>query len=290
MSRRLVLLANPTAGRGRAARLIPTVLDRLRADGTEVDLVTGSSAAEAQDLARAAVALSRDGLVALGGDGLVNLAAQVAVESGTPLGIVPAGTGNDAARALGVPLGNPVAAAELVVRNGTRAVDVGRVDGRVFLAVVSSGFDSKVNERANRMTWPRGPVRYKLAMLAELRVFRAVPYEVVLDGELLTTSAMLVAVGNGPSYGGGMRVCPGADLTDGLLDVTILTPLATARFLRMFPTVYTGEHVKDPAVLTRRARTVELRAAGMTAYADGEPVGPLPVTVEAVPGGLTVFG
>jgi hypothetical protein len=142
-------------------------------------------------------------------------------------------------------------------------VDAGRVGERWFLSVLSSGFDSLVTERAERMTWLRGAARYNMAIAAQLRVLRPIPYLLTLAGERLQTDAMLVAVGNGQSYGGGMRVCPSADIADGLLDVTILRPLPTAAFVRLFPSVYRGTHVRHPAVLTRRARTVTLAAQGM---------------------------
>ena len=282
------LLVNPTAGRGRAASLVEPVCDRLRAAGTHVRVLTGRDVREARTVTAAALADGLDGLVALGGDGLVNLAAQELVGTGTPLGIVPSGTGNDSARALGVPL-DPRAAVDVVVDGRTRIVDVGRAGGRVFLSVVSSGFDSRVNERANALTWPTGPTVYQVAMIQELRVFRPISYELVLDGDRLRTAAMLVAVGNGPSYGAGMRVCPAADLTDGLLDVTVVLPMPTWKFLRIFPSVYRGEHVKSPDVMTARAATVTVSAPGLTAYADGEPLGPLPITLESVPAALTAF-
>jgi diacylglycerol kinase (ATP) len=185
------------------------VVERLRSPGVNVEVLVGGTADETGRLARRAVAEGLDVLVALGGDGLVSLAHQSVAGTDVRLGIVPCGTGNDAARALGLPLGDPVAAADVVLSGRTRVVDLGRADGRTFLAVLSSGFDSRVNERANRMTRVKGPVRYRLAMLAELGTFRPVPYRLVLDGEPLDVEAMLVAVGNGPSYGGGMRVCPG---------------------------------------------------------------------------------
>jgi diacylglycerol kinase (ATP) len=225
----------------------------------------------------------------VGGDGLVNIALQVVAGTDVPLGVVPAGTGNDIARALGLSLADPVAAVDLVVRGATRAVDLGRANGRWFAGVLGSGFDSMVNERANRMSWPSGRSRYNLAILAELRTFRPVLYELVLDGETWTTEAMLVAVGNGPSYGGGMRVCPGARLDDGLLDITVLGPISKPEFLRVFPTVYKGTHVRHPAVTVRRARQVSLTSSGVTAYADGERVSVLPVTCDAVPDGMHVF-
>ena len=289
MTRRIALLVNPTSGKGRGGRLLEPVAERLRSSGVDVDVVTGRDADEAFDRVRNRVAAGVDGVVAVGGDGLVNIALQVVAGTDVPLGVVPAGTGNDIARALGLSLADPVAAVDLVVRGATRPVDLGRANGRWFAGVLGSGFDSMVNERANRMSWPSGRSRYNLAILAELRTFRPVPYELVLDGETWMTEAMLVAVGNGSSYGGGMRVCPDARLDDGLLDITVLGPISKPEFLRVFPTVYKGTHVHHPAVTVRRARVVTLTSPGVTAYADGERVSVLPVTCEAVPDGLRVF-
>ena len=293
MSRRVVLLVNPTAGKGRGVRLLAPVTERLRRGGLHVDVLVGHDAGEASHLLRAAVALDPparpDGVVSLGGDGLVHLAVQVLAGTGVPLGVVPAGTGNDVARALGIDRRDPAAAADLVVAGHTRESDLGRAGERWFAGVLGSGFDSMVNERANTMTWPRGRSRYNVAMVAELRTFRPVPYLLHLDGEAWETEAMLVAVGNGPSYGGGMRVCPDARLDDGLLDVTVLGPISKPEFLRVFPSVYRGTHVRHRAVTVRRARTVSLRAEGVTAYADGERVVSLPVQVVAVPAALRVF-
>jgi diacylglycerol kinase (ATP) len=289
VTRRIALLVNPTAGKGRGARLLDPVAGRLRGTGAEVDVVVGRDADEAFDRVRDRVAEGVDGLVAVGGDGLVNLAVQVVAGTGVPLGVVPAGTGNDVARALGIPLDDPAAATDRVAAAGVRSVDLGRANGRWFAGVLGSGFDSMVNERANRMSWPSGRSRYNLAIVAELRVFRPVPFQLELDGEPWATEAMLVAVGNGPSYGGGMRVCPDADLHDGLLDVTVLGPISKPEFLRVFPTVYKGTHVHHRAVTVRRASSVVLRAEGVTAYADGERVSVLPVHCEAVPAALRVF-
>ncbi len=165
---------------------------------------------------------------------------------------------------------------------------------RYFLGVLSSGFDSMVNERANRMTWPKGNARYLAAILAELRTFKAVPYEMVLDEGLPTEeragkNGMLVAVGNGTQYGGGMQVCPGAVVDDGLLSVTFLDELSTPTFLRVFPTVYKGTHVARPEVHEHSATTVRLDAPGQVAYADGERIGPLPVDIRVVPGAVRLL-
>ena len=289
MTRQLALLVNPTSGKGRGARLLQPVADRLRRPGIEVDVVVGRDADEAFDHLRDRVAAGVDGVVALGGDGLVSIALQVVAGTGVPLGIIPAGTGNDVARALGLDPDDALAAVDLVVIGRTRAVDLGRANGRWFAGVLGSGFDSMVNERANRMTWPGGRSRYNVAILAELRTFRPVPYVLETDGTSWHTEAMLVAVGNGPSYGGGMRVCPDALLDDGMLDVTVLGPISKPEFIRVFPTVYKGTHVDHPAVTVRRVRAVTLHAEGVTAYADGERVSVLPVTCDAVPGALDVY-
>ncbi len=289
MTRRLALVVNPTSGNGRGARWLDQVCARLRRDGTGVDVVAGRDGDEAFDRLRDRVAAGVDGVVAVGGDGLVNIALQVVGGTDVPLGVVPAGTGNDIARSLGIVPGDPAAAVDLVRLGRTRRLDLGRANGRWFAGVLGSGFDSMVNERANRMTWPNGRARYNLAILAELRTFRPVPYVLELDGVRWETAAMLVAVGNGRSYGGGMLVCPGALMDDGLLDVTVLGPISKPEFLRVFPTVYRGTHVEHRAVTVRRARTVTLRADDVTAYADGERVSVLPVTCETVPAALRVF-
>ena len=285
----LALVVNPTAGRGRAGRAAAEVADRIRDRSVAVTVLAGRDAAEAGDLLAAAVADGTCGVLALGGDGMVNLALQAVAGTPVPLGILPAGTGNDFAASLELP-GDLRAATDLALdalATGTRrTVDAVRSGDRWWGCVLGAGFDSAVTERANRMTWPRGPRRYDLAILAELRVFRPQPFRIVLDGEPWDTEAMLVAVGNGRSYGAGMRVTPAAQLDDGLLDVMVLHPVSKPRFARSFPSVYRGTHVDLPFVSTRRARVVELISDGMVAYADGERLGELPVRSEVVPGAL----
>lgn len=284
---------NPAAGRGRARRVAPLVEARLRAAGLEVEVLTGADAPHAARLARDAVAGGTEALVALGGDGVVALALQAVAGTTTPLGIVPAGTGNDIARSVGLPWRDPVLAAGAVVDGQVRAIDLGRcrtaTGERWFAGVLATGFDSSVNERANAMRRPRGRSRYHLALLAELRRLAPVAYEITVDGVELDQPATLVAVGNGPSYGGGMQITPGAALDDGLLDVTIIGPVSRTTLVRLFPQIYPGTFVRHDVVTQVRCRRVELAAPGGVAYADGERVGPLPVVAEAVPGALRVL-
>jgi diacylglycerol kinase (ATP) len=289
VTQRVALLVNPTSGKGRGLREGRVAAARLREHGLQVDVVVGDDGSDAQVRARRAAADGYDVLVAAGGDGMVHLVLQAVAGTGVPLGIVPAGSGNDFARLLGLEPHQPLAAADQVAAGVVRTVDAARVGDRWYAGVLSSGFDSAVNERANRMSWPRGRMRYNLAILAELRVFRAVPFRLRMDGEVVEREAMLVAVGNGSSYGGGMQVCPGARVDDGLLEVTVLGRIGKAEFLRVFPKVYSGTHVEHPAVSVHVARAVSLEADGVVAYADGERVRGLPVDIECVADALRVL-
>jgi diacylglycerol kinase (ATP) len=293
----VAVLANPSAGRGRYHGLLPAILERLRAGGHPVELLTAGSAAQAEDACGSAVAGGAVALVAVGGDGTYHLALQAVAATGVPFGAVPGGTGNDLAIQLGLPA-EPLAAADAVaaaLRDGrTRAIDLARMTApglppRWFGAVLAAGFDAVVNERANAMRWPRGPRRYDVAILVELARLRARRYRLRLDGEPHELDAVLVAVGNTASYGGGMRICPAADPTDGLLDVVVAGAVGRGALMRIKPRVYLGTHVEHPLVRSFRARVVELDAEGIVGYADGERAYPLPVTITAEPGALCLL-
>jgi diacylglycerol kinase (ATP) len=295
----VAVLANPSAGRGRHAGVLDQVLKRLRAAGHPVRVLDAPDRDAALAAACRAVHDGIAALVAVGGDGTMHLALQAVAGTATPLGVVPAGTGNDFATEVGLPT-DPLGAASAIARGLAsgrgRALDLacmttpGVPDPTWFGAVLGAGFDAIVNERANRMRWPRGPRRYDLAILAELARLRTRTYTVTLDGVTTEEPAILVAVGNTASYGGGLRVCPAADPTDGLLDVVIGRPMSRFTLTRLKPRLYSGTHVEDPRVVQHRARTVTLAADGITTYADGERSLPLPVTVTAVPGALTLVG
>src|SRR3954467_1892201 len=200
----IALLVNPTAGKGRAARVVADVTARMREGGANVAILVGTDAADAQALARQAIADGVDALVALGGDGMVHLALNVVAGTPTPLGIIPAGTGNDLANTLRLPTKDPPAPAALLVARldggGARPMDAVRVGEKWFGCVLGAGFDSRVNDRANRMSWPRGRMRYNLPILAAPGGFKPVPFVLPLDGDRWATEAMLVAVGNAKSY------------------------------------------------------------------------------------------
>jgi diacylglycerol kinase (ATP) len=294
VSSRIGLVVNPTSGKNRGMALGLEVAHRLRSAGHEVLDLSDETYAAARDRALGGIAQGLDVLAVVGGDGMVHLGVNLTAGAGTTLAIIAAGTGNDVARGLGLPVHDPVRAADLVTTGVPRTIDAGRHTDAVgdqhwFAGVLGAGFDSLVNERANTWPWPKGKMRYNLAILRELPLFRAIPYVVTVDGVRHETSAMLVAVGNGPSYGGGMQVLPDAQFDDGLLDVLVVHDISTTEFLKVFPKVFKGAHTTHPAVEILRGREVTLEARGIVAYADGERFAPLPLSVEAVPGALTVL-
>jgi diacylglycerol kinase (ATP) len=287
--REIALLTNPTSGKGRGAAARAVALSRLRRAGFEVRDLVGADALESLDLARRAVADGVWALVVCGGDGMVHLGVQAVAGTTTHLGIVPAGTGNDVARYVDLPRRDPAAAADRVVASTPRRLDLARSGDRWFVTVLAAGFDAVVNERANHMTWPRGQMRYNIATLAELRTFRPLPYTLDLDGEQRRLEAMLVAVGNGPSFGGGLRITEGALLDDGMLDVVIIKPMSRPELVRTYPKLFKGTHVHHPQYEHHRVRRVTVAAPGIVAYADGERFGALPLTVESDPGALSIL-
>ncbi len=292
---RITVLTNPASGRGNAPHAAQTAIERLQQRGVDAVAIVGSDAEDARRLLHAAVEKGTDALVVVGGDGVVSDALQSLAGTDIPLGIVPAGTGNDHAREFGLPTKDPVAAADVVADGWTEVVDLGRIRDRKgmtkwFGTVAAAGFDSLVTDRANRMRWPRGRMRYNLAMLAELSALRLLPFRLVLDGrEQIVSDLTLAAFGNTRSYGGGMRICPNADYTDGQLDITMVHSASRSRLIRLFPTVYRGTHVDLDAVTTARATSIDVESAGINVYADGDFACALPAEISAVPGALQIL-
>ena len=296
---RVALLVNPAARAGAHTGAATRAAERLRTHGVQTSILSGGSAAESSALLRAAIQVGVDAVAVAGGDGTVNLAIQEVAGTGIPLGIVPSGTGNDFAATLGLREMDVTAAADTIAAGRTRRIDLARVtrgDGstQYFGSVLASGFDSKVNDRANAMRWPRGGSRYNIAILVEFLTLAGIPYEVELelaDGtrEHVVGDLVMATVGNGRTYGGGIPICPDADPADGLLDLVLVRPAGRLRLLRLLPRVYRGTHGGVPEVSIRRVRSVRLSSPGVTAYADGDPIGALPLTVDVVPGALTIF-
>lgn len=292
---KVTALTNPASGHGAAIRAAQVAIARLQHKGIEVVEIIGDDAEDARYLAGAALERGTDALVVTGGDGVVSNALQVLAGTGIPLGIIPAGTGNDHAREFGIPTKDPEAAADVIIDGWTETIDLGRIrdgngDQKWFGTVAAAGFDSLVTDRANRMSWPHGRSRYYTAILAELSQLRLLPFRMVLDGtHEIDAGITLAAFGNTRSYGGGMLVCPNADHTDGLLDITMLTEASRTKLLRLFPTVFNGTHVQLDAVKTARASSIYVESPGINVYADGDFACLLPAEIYAVPGALDIL-
>jgi diacylglycerol kinase (ATP) len=273
---------NPTAGSGKGAEIGRQVAGYFASRRLEYCIVTGSKAT----LLRNALDSFLDthaceGVISVGGDGLAHLILQSVVPRKTPFAIIAAGTGNDFARAIGWPFESIEMQLDFITTNPSTPIDLGLVDSEWFGAILSTGFDSLVNERANSMTWPKGPAKYNVAIARELSRFQPLPYVIDLDGHQLSTQAMLIAVANGSYYGAGMKVCPDASLHDGLFDVMVISPISKIEFMRVFPSVFSGTHVNHHAVSIYRSRKVSIMSDAI-AYADGERIGQLPVRAECI--------
>ncbi|MDQ4072100.1 MAG: diacylglycerol kinase family lipid kinase [Actinomycetota bacterium] len=274
----LALIANPVAGGGQGRRALDAACAELERRGARFRALTSASASHAIDLAREMAAGAAETVVAVGGDGHVGSLAGVLRETDTPLAIVPAGRGNDLARVLGIPT-DPAAAARLALEGGVRPFDVGEVDGAPFLGIASLGIDSEANRIANQSRL-RGNAVYLYAALRALAGWRHARFEVTVDGEPHAFSGYSVAVANSKAYGGGMMLVPHAVLDDGRLDVLLVHEHSRLRWLAMVPRVFRGTHVGDPRAEFSTGRVVEVSAdRRFTVYADGDPIGELPVTV-----------
>ena len=284
----LCLIVNPSAGRGRAARLLPRVEQALRARGLGFRVERTHSLAHARELTRSALAAGEIA-TAMGGDGLLGAVAGELRDSDGVLGVLPGGRGNDFARKLGISA-DPERACDVLAAGRTRLVDVAEAGARTYLGIASAGFDSDVQEIANSTKVPLGGLVYVYAMLRALCGWRHARWQVVVDGERHAFDGYSVAVANSGVFGGGMYLVPHAALDDGLLDV-VLTRAATKRsYLAGVPKVFRGTHVGNPDLSFLRGREVSFHAdRPYTAYADGDPIAELPVTIRVVPRALEVL-
>ncbi len=277
------IVINPVSGQGRGALLGTQVAGYFARNKLDYQIITGSSAETLTE--NVEIFLNRNpacqGVVSVGGDGLAHILLQKVTPLQIPMAVIPGGTGNDLVRTFGWPLDSIDEYLDYIISHESVSVDLGLVDGEWFGAILSTGFDSVVNEKANTMKWPKGPNKYNAAIAIELPRFRPRHYEITLDDRTISTEAMLIAVANGISYGGGMKVCPDADIRDGLFDVMILHPISKLEFLKVFPRVFKGTHISHPQVEIVRSSKVRIEAQAV-AYADGERIGQLPIQAECV--------
>jgi YegS/Rv2252/BmrU family lipid kinase len=288
-SREVALVVNPSAGGGRAARVLPAVQARLRALGCSVETVTTRDLAHARRLAAEA---ARNGRVVatLGGDGLLGCVAGALREiPGAVVGILPGGRGNDFARVLGIPR-DAEAACEVIAHGVPKAVDLATAADRTFIGIASLGFDSEANRIANTAPARLGQLVYVYGALRALAAWRPACFRVDVDGEHVQFTGWSVAAANSKAYGGGMLLAPDASLQDGALDVVIISRTSRLRYLRSLPKVFKGTHVSLPWVRVLRGAQVRVDAdRPFVVYADGDPIGELPITFRALPGALQVL-
>lgn len=291
---RLVLIVNPQAGKGHGARVGAEAERALRAAGAEVSVLTGRSAEETRTLARGAARAAPDGIVVVGGDGTLTGIIEVLTENGHPITLVPAGTGNDLARALGIPTDDSTKAALAALHGAVRTIDLGTIESqgakRVFLTVAALGFDAKVSERTNTLRRPSGRLRYYLALIVELVRLRPTVFRISVDGDAdQVQPGTLLAVGNTRSYGGGMPICPHAQADDGRLDVVHVAQLSRTRLIRLFPLLLRGRHLGRPEVRHLQATSVRVSAPDLVVYADGERVGAGECLIGVRPAAVTIM-
>ncbi|MHB1420540.1 MAG: diacylglycerol/lipid kinase family protein [Bacillota bacterium] len=286
-----LLIVNPAAGRGRAKRSYLT-LENILKKKMDLDSVFTGGTGEATDIARKAVHEGYELLIVVGGDGTLHEVVNGAIGSPAVIAVIPTGTGNDFARSLGIPR-NSIQAAQLVNEGKIRVIDVGLAGNEYFINVAGLGFDAQVAKEVNKGTGClSGTPAYLYAVIKVLLQFRAQPVTLILDGKELDYRVLVVAVANARYYGGGMLIAPEASMDDGLLDVCIVEELSRLAFLKAFPSLFSGTHIKHPKVKTYRAKVVEIIGPGsrqLPVHTDGELLGTGPVTFKIIPRALRVI-
>ncbi len=288
--RPVCLIANPSAGGGRTAKLLPAVESALRGHGIAFRVERTHSIEHARELGRATVEAGEIA-AAMGGDGLLGALAGELRGTDGALAVLPGGRGNDFARKLG--LGNdPVAACDVLAAGREQRLDVADINGRAYLGIASSGLDSDAGDLANatRFRAKLGQLVYLYATLRAVRRWHPARWEMVVDGEPRSFTGYSVAVCNSGVFGGGMFLAPEAKLDDGMLDVVTIGDIPKHKYLGSLPKVFTGAHVREPGVEIVRCQEVAFHAdRPLNVQADGDPIAHLPATVRVQPGALRVL-
>lgn len=290
--KQLLVIANPVSGRGRSLKKAESFMASASDSGILCTLVYRRG--ETAMLEEVETLLATDefsGVIVVGGDGLLHTLLPTLKQNRLPFTIIPAGTGNDFAREIKA---MKRSAGELLdqIKSAPHFVDTFLVNGEISenigIQVLSLGFDALVNERANKMKVIKGKSKYVVAMIRELPIFKPMRFDLEIDGTSIEREAMLIAIANGSSYGGGMRICPDADHGDGELDILILNKVSILELIKVFPKVYFGKHISHPAVEILRGRNLRVNAPAK-AFADGEFISELPVSISVAPASLQVW-
>lgn len=288
-----LLVVNSKAGKGRASKLAGKFEVLLKSNNLPYEIINKATYEETFSEYRLSISSGKfEKVVAIGGDGLVNLCLQEVAEQNIGLSVIPAGTGNDFARAVGSHKKSVNEIFNVVRSQDPTTIDLGLITGafgkRWYVQVLSTGFDALVNNLANRINWPRGQMKYTLATLLTLARFKPIPYELIIDGKQFKQDFMLLSVANGETYGGGMRICPDASNSDGIFDILLVHPVSKIVLLSIFPKVFTGKHVPHPKIDIIRGKKVQI-SADASAFADGEFVSKLPIEITNVKNALKTW-
>jgi diacylglycerol kinase (ATP) len=289
MARSALLVANPHSGRGTSLAIAHALSGLALRFGYEAEIILGSTASHTRQILAEKFSKKTDLVVAIGGDGLFNLTLQELAQIRVPLYVVPAGTGNDFARSSGSLSTDANEIWERISGIEPELIDLALVNGKQWFGqIMSTGFDSLVNKRANEMTLIKGSWKYNLATLFELPKFKALDYEINIDGREINTRAMMVTIGNGVSYGGGMKILPHANRRDGLLNIMIINPVSKIELLKVFPKVFDGSHVSHPALDFYTGKEIVIRSKAL-AYADGEALDVGALKIQVMPASLLTW-
>ena len=288
-----LLVVNSKAGKGRASKLAGKFEVLLKSNNLPYEIIKKATYEETFSEYRLSISSGKfEKVVAIGGDGLVNLCLQEVAEQNIGISVIPAGTGNDFARAVGSHKKSVNEIFNVVRSQDPTTIDLGLVTGafgkRWYVQVLSTGFDALVNNLANRINWPRGQMKYTLATVLTLARFKPIPYELIIDGKQFKQDFMLLSVANGETYGGGMRICPDASNSDGIFDILLVHPVSKIVLLSIFPKVFTGKHVPHPKIDIIRGKKVQI-SADASAFADGEFVSKLPIEITNVKNALKTW-
>lgn len=256
---KVLFVINPVAGGGRAKNLISLIEEKMRDNNIEFEMIQTTKPKEATKIVEAAL---NNIVIAVGGDGTVNEVAKGLINRGSGiLGIIPGGTGNDMCKSLGLSM-DPNRAIETVINRKTKEMDIGLANGQCFLNIASVGFDAEVVKNTEKIKI-KGKVSYILGVLLTLFNYKMKQTTIEIDNELINRKMLLLAVGNGQYYGGGMKILPDAKIDDGYLHLCLVKDISNIKLLFLFPSIFKGNHLKyTKYVEVHKAKVIKIKALG----------------------------
>ena len=288
-----LLVLNRHSGKGQIDKKLQEFIGLCKLNKITYEIIDQDTPKQTETLLRSKLGQGTfNAVIAFGGDGLVSLCLQYLGESSIGFSVVPTGTGNDFARSIGTfgksisQIFRTIYATEKVKLD--LALVANKNSKRYFMQVLSVGFDASVNEYANQMRWPKGKIKYTIAMLRLLPRARNLDLTIISQKQVLQVKSMLIAVANGSTYGGGMKILPDASYSDGMLDLLYVDPVSKLTLLSIFPRVFKGSHINHPAVHILKGEKFELKG-NTKSFADGEFIGELPLEISVIKNGLSTW-